>query len=185
MIFSSTIFTLKSIVAVQYSHDGRLLQETFSRPLSVIRSELVTNARAKITVTDPDTGNVVQGATYEWAHPPPDTGLEYDCSGFTLSMVKDTLGYDPFGGERFASGDFRNDLETSGSKLADCSEAKPGDIILWDGHIGIIADPQAGTFVGAQAEKVGITEASFTTGYWSKGKTCYTNQYIVTGSAPG
>jgi cell wall-associated NlpC family hydrolase len=42
-----------------------------------------------------------------------------------------------------------------------------GDLVLWDGHVGIVTNPQQGTFVGAQTS-TGVAEASYTTGYWAK-----------------
>lgn len=39
-----------------------------------------------------------------------------------------------------------------------------GDIVLWDGHMGIIVDTTQGKFIGAQSR--GVEEASYTSGYW-------------------
>jgi cell wall-associated NlpC family hydrolase len=44
---------------------------------------------------------------------------------------------------------------------------EPGDLVLWDGHVGIVISPQRGTFIGAQTS-TGVAEASYTTGYWAK-----------------
>lgn len=44
---------------------------------------------------------------------------------------------------------------------------EPGDLVLWDGHVGIVVSPQRGTFVGAQTS-TGVAEASYTSGYWAK-----------------
>jgi cell wall-associated NlpC family hydrolase len=41
-----------------------------------------------------------------------------------------------------------------------------GDIILWDGHMGIILDTTTGIFIGAQSG--GVDEASYKNGYWAK-----------------
>jgi cell wall-associated NlpC family hydrolase len=43
---------------------------------------------------------------------------------------------------------------------------EPGDLVLWDGHVGIITDPQRGTFIGAQTS-TGVAQASYTGGYWA------------------
>ncbi len=40
------------------------------------------------------------------------------------------------------------------------------DLVLWDGHVGIVVDPAAGRFVGAQTS-TGVAEASYTSGYWA------------------
>ena len=42
---------------------------------------------------------------------------------------------------------------------------QPTDLVLWDGHVGIVVDPAAGTFVGAQTS-TGVAEANYLTGYW-------------------
>ena len=42
-----------------------------------------------------------------------------------------------------------------------------GDLVLWDGHVGIITNPQTGIFIGAQTS-TGVAEASYTSGYWAK-----------------
>jgi hypothetical protein len=39
-------------------------------------------------------------------------------------------------------------------------------LVLWDGHVGIITDPQRGTFIGAQTS-TGVAQASYTGGYWA------------------
>jgi murein DD-endopeptidase / murein LD-carboxypeptidase len=42
---------------------------------------------------------------------------------------------------------------------------EPTDLVLWDGHVGIVVDPGTGTFVGAQTS-TGVAEANYLTGYW-------------------
>lgn len=41
----------------------------------------------------------------------------------------------------------------------------PGDLVMWDGHVGIVVDPAAGTFVGAQTS-TGVAQANYLNGYW-------------------
>jgi|SRR5947209_10723400 len=42
-----------------------------------------------------------------------------------------------------------------------------GDLILWDGHVALVKDPTAGTFVGAQTS-TGVAESNYLTNpYWS------------------
>lgn len=157
--------TLKTQEELEREHGARPVGEGFSKPLSFLRQDLVRRAREKIPV-----------ATYESGKPPPDNGNEYDCSGLTAAMIKETMGYDPFS-ERYTTTEFKADLA---NYTVDCNDAQPGDIIMWKGHIGIIADPANKTFVAAQGEKIGLQEASFADGkYWSKGKTCYNNKYLV------
>ena len=43
---------------------------------------------------------------------------------------------------------------------------EPGDLVLWNGHVGIIIDPAAGKFIGAQTS-TGVKDESYTTGYWA------------------
>ena len=43
-----------------------------------------------------------------------------------------------------------------------------GDIIMWDGHMGIVADPEKKIFIGAQSS-TGVAEAGYEEGkYWGK-----------------
>jgi lipoprotein Spr len=44
---------------------------------------------------------------------------------------------------------------------------QPGDLVMWDGHVGVVLDPAAGRFIGAQTS-TGVNEASYATGYWSQ-----------------
>lgn len=39
------------------------------------------------------------------------------------------------------------------------------DLVMWDGHVGFVLDPAAGTFIGAQTS-TGVAESSYVTGYW-------------------
>nr|WP_286209120.1 NlpC/P60 family protein [Azospirillum sp. A1-3] len=41
-----------------------------------------------------------------------------------------------------------------------------GDVVSWDGHCGIVIDPLAGKFIGAQTS-TGVAIASYCTGYWA------------------
>lgn len=70
--------------------------------------------------------------------------------------------------------DYRNTfaLEASGTWYS-ITIPEPGDLVLWrarpgdaSGHVGIIVDPQSGSFIGAQTS-TGVAEASYTTGYWA------------------
>jgi cell wall-associated NlpC family hydrolase len=42
-----------------------------------------------------------------------------------------------------------------------------GDLVLWDGHAGIVLDPGLQTFIGAQSS-TGVAVASYASGYWQK-----------------
>ena len=64
--------------------------------------------------------------------------------------------------------DYRSTAAIEASKLffrVQIPEA--GDLVLWDGHVGIVTDPQAGKFIGAQTS-TGVAEASYSSGYWAK-----------------
>ena len=43
-----------------------------------------------------------------------------------------------------------------------------GDLVMWDGHVGIVIDPLAGSFIGAQTS-TGVAESNYKTNeYWQK-----------------
>lgn len=42
-----------------------------------------------------------------------------------------------------------------------------GDLVLWDGHVGIVTDPSLGKFIGAQTS-TGVAEAIYSSGYWAE-----------------
>ena len=44
-----------------------------------------------------------------------------------------------------------------------------GDLVLWDGHVGIVRDPGSKSFIGAQ-EKTGVADANYGKDYWAKRK---------------
>lgn len=47
------------------------------------------------------------------------------------------------------------------------NEAKKGDLIVWGSqHIGIVVEPDQGTFIGAQCS-TGVAGAYYSKGYWS------------------
>lgn len=63
--------------------------------------------------------------------------------------------------------DYRNTATIEDSKLfLPVSIPEPGDLVLWDSHIGIVVDPVSGTFIGAQTS-TGVAEAKYSSGYWS------------------
>jgi peptidoglycan DL-endopeptidase CwlO len=42
-----------------------------------------------------------------------------------------------------------------------------GDLVMWDSHVGIVTDPGAKRFIGAQTS-TGVAEATYATGYWAQ-----------------
>lgn len=59
-------------------------------------------------------------------------------------------------------------IESSGLFI-EVKIAEPGDLVMWDGHVGIVVDPVNGTFVGAQTS-TGVAEANYLSGYWKDRK---------------
>jgi len=116
---------------------------------------------------------------YEWGKPPPDNGTDYDCSGLVSAAIQEAIGKDPFKSDRMTTVTFKEELDEKGAKI-DCAQAKPGDIIWWQGHIGLVSKPEQGLFIGAQSAKLNMTEASYETGHWGAkaGKACYKNVYL-------
>ena len=51
------------------------------------------------------------------------------------------------------------------SFFMDTDQPKKGDLVLWDGHVGIVTDAARGEFIGAQSQ--GVAVASYLTGYWA------------------
>ncbi|AKT39266.1 NlpC/P60 family protein [Chondromyces crocatus] len=43
---------------------------------------------------------------------------------------------------------------------------QPGDLVHWPGHIGIVLDPDKGTFIGSQTS-TGVAVANYKSGYWN------------------
>ena len=54
--------------------------------------------------------------------------------------------------------------------FVDTESPTAGDIVCWDGHVGIVYDEQNGKFIGAQTS-TGVFVASYTSGYWATTKT--------------
>ena len=47
------------------------------------------------------------------------------------------------------------------------NEVRKGDVIVWGSqHVGIVVEPDAGTFIGAQCS-TGVAGAYYSKGYWS------------------
>jgi len=89
----------------------------------------------------------------------PDRGI--DCSGFVVSVYSKVFpgqGLDP---------DLHNTSGLSRSGLfAGTASPLPGDLVLWDGHVGIVLAPASGDFIGSQSS-TGVYIASYSSGYWA------------------
>jgi cell wall-associated NlpC family hydrolase len=47
-------------------------------------------------------------------------------------------------------------------------EPAAGDIVYWKrGHVGIVEDPEKGTFLGAQSKKSGLRRDNYKKGWWA------------------
>lgn len=126
-------------------------------------------AREKIVAV----ARLMMGTRYEWASKaarPIDgiigiKGKYTDCSGFVRAVYDEVFPIEGLGA--------RDDLNALKFQTIDLFEDtdKPqaGDIVCWDGHVGIVYDPDKGTFIGAQTSS-GVMVASYTSGYWATTK---------------
>lgn len=92
-----------------------------------------------------------------------------DCSHFVYQVLNGARGRVASTGE-FPSTQLVNyqstsTIESSG-QFFPVTIPEVGDLVLWDGHVGIVSDPKSGKFVGAQTS-TGVAEASYTAGYWA------------------
>lgn len=91
---------------------------------------------------------------------------EIDCSGFVRAVYDEV-----FPSEGLASRDDLNALKFQTEDLfRDVDEPAAGDIVCWDGHVGIVCDPVAGQFIGAQTS-TGVMMANYKSGYWATNRT--------------
>jgi cell wall-associated NlpC family hydrolase len=81
-----------------------------------------------------------------------------DCSHFVWEVIK-AAGHQ--GAHYHSTSDVARSADYSAVDMP-----AAGDIVLFDGHMGIVVDPGAGLFMGAQSH--GVDEASYTSGYWGK-----------------
>jgi cell wall-associated NlpC family hydrolase len=81
-----------------------------------------------------------------------------DCSHFVAEVLK-AAGYSGFGY-------MRADDMTRSRAFSQVDAPERGDIVHWPGHVGIVLDPVAGTFIGSQ-NSTGVDVSSWkTTPYW-------------------
>lgn len=88
-----------------------------------------------------------------------------DCSGFVRNVFDEVFPEEGLG-SRFDLNALK--FQTEGL-FADTDSPLPGDIVCWDGHVGIVYDAQKGTFIGSQTS-TGVFFASYTSGYWATTK---------------
>jgi len=50
-------------------------------------------------------------------------------------------------------------------KLSVPTSPAPGDLVHWPGHIGVVLDPDQGTFIGSQSS-TGVAISNYKKGWW-------------------
>lgn len=89
-----------------------------------------------------------------------------DCSGFVRNVYDHVF---PEAG--LASRIDLNALKFQTEDLfVDVNEPSSGDIVCWDGHVGIVSNPEQGLFIGSQTS-TGVMVANYQKGYWATTKT--------------
>lgn len=92
-------------------------------------------------------------------------GSKIDCSGFVRAVFDQVFPEQGLGS--------RTDLNAlqfqSETLFVDTTAPSAGDIVCWNGHVGIVYDPAQGTFIGAQTS-TGVMVAKYTSGYWATTK---------------
>ena len=53
--------------------------------------------------------------------------------------------------------------------FVDIDTPREGDIVCWDGHVGIVYDPSKQLFIGSQTS-TGVMVAAYGSGYWATTK---------------
>ena len=82
---------------------------------------------------------------------------EMVCNQFVLAVFR-RLGYQ--------IEDRRADEFALSPHFMKVNDPKPGDLVHWPGHIGIVLDPDHGIFIGSQTS-TGVAEANYKNGYWN------------------
>jgi hypothetical protein len=82
---------------------------------------------------------------------------EMVCNQFVLAVIRGVGG---------AIEDVTADNFTNSPHFMKVSDPKPGDLVHWPGHIGIVLDPDHGIFIGSQTS-TGVAEANYKNGYWN------------------
>jgi cell wall-associated NlpC family hydrolase len=94
------------------------------------------------------------------AHGTAPTGRSIDCSGFVVAVHQRV----------FPGADLKRERDNVAAIAIsplwrDVTTPQAGDIVLWDGHVGIVVDPAAQKFIGSQTS-TGVAIARYGTGYW-------------------
>jgi len=89
-----------------------------------------------------------------------------DCSGFVRAVFDQVFPEEGLGS--------RNDLNAlkfqAVDLFVDVDVPTRGDIVCWNGHVGIVYDTDKKIFVGSQTS-TGVMYASYSSGYWATTRT--------------
>ena len=90
-----------------------------------------------------------------------------DCSHFVYQVLNAARQRSALAGVTPQLIDYRStDTIEASHTFFPVTTPEAGDLVLWDGHVGIVSDPQNGKFIGAQTS-TGVAEASYSSGYWA------------------
>ena len=88
------------------------------------------------------------GTPYHWGW---ESSKGLDCSHFVHRAYQEA-------GFKYPYTTTHGDWQKAGFEVT--NTPKPGDLILWDGHMGIVVDPEKKIFIGAQ-KSTGVAQASY------------------------
>ena len=100
------------------------------------------------------------GTTYKYGGKDKEGGI--DCSGFITNVLLEALD-----SQKFKPLVQNIALLRTSAALETVDSPENGDLILWNGHGGIVWDSSQGTFIGSQSS-TGVAIASYKSGYWSE-----------------
>jgi murein DD-endopeptidase / murein LD-carboxypeptidase len=105
-------------------------------------------------------GQIIADKANKWIGTPYEYGGNsrngIDCSHFVYTVYEQAGYRYPYTG---SGGDWRN------AGFVEVEAPQAGDVIKWEGHVGIVVDQRKETFIGAQSE--GVAETSYKKGkYW-------------------
>ncbi len=100
------------------------------------------------------------GTEYKFSGKDREGGI--DCSGFITNVLLKALDSQKF------KPMLQNIALLRTSTILETTESpENGDLVLWEGHGGIVWDASRGTFIGSQTS-TGVALASYKSGYWNK-----------------
>jgi cell wall-associated NlpC family hydrolase len=84
-----------------------------------------------------------------------------DCSGFVVKVFQRIFPASGLNPSSLGAATLR-----SSPLFQDITQPRRGDLISWPDHVGIVIDPVAQKFIGAQTS-TGVAVASYGSGYWA------------------